>query len=81
MDQRNEIYLERFFMAGRDTVLVSYSKSEVPNVIEYIRNQDEHHRKKTFIEEYQNLLAEFEIDYDERFMFKPVDYDMLDSGF
>jgi REP element-mobilizing transposase RayT len=59
----------------------SYSKSEVPNVIEYIRNQEEHHRKKTFIEEYKNLLAEFEIDYDERFMFKPVDYLMLDRTF
>ena len=62
-------------------MLVSYSKSEVPNVIEYIRNHEEHHKKKTFIEEYKNQLAEFEIDYDERFMFKPVDYVMLDRAF
>ena len=52
----------------------SYCKSEVPNVIQYISNQEEHHKKKTFFEEYKNLLEEFEMDYDERFIFKPVDY-------
>ena len=59
----------------------SYSKSEVPNVIGYIRNQEEHHKSKTFIEEYKDLLIEFGIDYDERFMFKPVDYVVLDCPF
>ena len=50
----------------------SYAKSQVPKVIEYIQNQEEHHRKKTFMEEYIAFLDDFEIEYDERFIFKPV---------
>jgi putative transposase len=48
----------------------SYSKSSVPNVINYIKNQEEHHKKKTFNEEYINFLKEFEVEYDERYVFK-----------
>ena len=50
----------------------SYAKMEVPQVIRYIQNQEEHHRKKTFIEEYLEFLKAFEIDYDERYLFNPV---------
>lgn len=50
----------------------SYAKSEVPRVIRYIQNQEEHHREKSFTEEYLELLKTFEIDYDERYIFKPV---------
>ena len=57
----------------------SYSKSDLPNVIQYIKNQEEHHKKRSFIEEYEELLKEFEIDYDERFVFKPVDYIVPDG--
>jgi putative transposase len=57
----------------------SYSKSDLPKVIQYIRNQEEHHKKKSFIEEYKDLLKEFEIDYEERFVFKPVDYVVPDG--
>lgn len=53
----------------------SYSKSHVDNVIEYIKNQQEHHRKRTFIEEYTELLRKFEIDFDDRYIFKPVDFE------
>jgi putative transposase len=53
----------------------SYSKSEVSNIIHYINNQNIHHVKETFIEEYLKLLKEFEIDYDDRFVFKPVGID------
>ena len=52
----------------------SYSKSHVDSVIEYIKNQDIHHRRKTFIEEYHDFLVKFEVDYDERFIFEPVEY-------
>ena len=52
----------------------SYSKSHVDSVIDYIKNQDIHHRKKSFIEEYHDFLEKFEIDYDERFVFEPVEY-------
>ncbi|MDN3657133.1 IS200/IS605 family transposase [Ferruginibacter paludis] len=50
----------------------SYSKSHVPNVIRYIQNQEMHHRKQTFREEYITFLKAFEIDYDERYIFKEL---------
>lgn len=53
----------------------SYSKSHVENVITYIQNQEIHHKKKTFMEEYIEFLEKFEVDYDERYVFKPVEYD------
>lgn len=51
----------------------SYSKDSVPNVIAYIQNQEEHHRKKTFMEEYTGMLDEFEVLYDTRFLFKELE--------
>jgi len=53
----------------------SYSKSDLSNVLHYISNQQEHHQKKTFKEEYLNMLKEFEIDFDDRYVFKPVEID------
>lgn len=52
----------------------SYSKSHVDNVINYIKNQERHHKKKTFLEEYIDFLDKFEVDYDTRYVFKPIDY-------
>lgn len=37
-------------------------------VIEYIKNQKEHHKRESFFEEYKRLLEENGIDYDERFL-------------
>jgi len=48
----------------------SYSKSQIDNVVNYILNQEEHHRNKTFIEEYKEFLEKFEIDYKEEYLFK-----------
>ena len=48
----------------------SYSKSHVNNVISYIQNQENHHKKETFREEYLKFLKVFEIEYDERYIFK-----------
>ncbi|WP_018630142.1 IS200/IS605 family transposase [Niabella aurantiaca] len=48
----------------------SYSKSQVPGVITYIKNQEQHHSKKNFREEYLDLLKQFEIEYDEQYIFK-----------
>ena len=50
----------------------SYAKSQVPQVIRYIQNQEEYHRERTFIEEYKTLLKAFEVEYDERYIFKAV---------
>lgn len=48
----------------------SYSKSDVQRVINYIMNQKEHHKKERFLDEYKRLLQLFEIDWDERYIFK-----------
>ena len=50
----------------------SYSKSHVQNVIHYIQNQEEKHKVKSFNEEYLDFLNAFEIDYDERYIFKDL---------
>ncbi|KIQ17333.1 transposase [Flavobacterium sp. MEB061] len=50
----------------------SYSKSQLNAVVNYIQNQELHHQKKTFREEYIDFLDKFEIDYDERFIFKEL---------
>lgn len=48
----------------------SYSKSHVPGVIRYIQNQEQHHKKEMFLDEYRNFLKAFEIAYDEKYIFK-----------
>ena len=50
----------------------SYSKSHVNAVVNYINNQELHHAKKTFSEEYEEFLEAFEVKYDDRYVFKPV---------
>jgi putative transposase len=47
----------------------SYSRSQIDYVIKYIMNQQEHHKKKTFKQEYIEFLQKFEIDYDEKYLF------------
>jgi putative transposase len=47
----------------------SYAKSQVPSVIRYIQNQEIHHQKETFLNEYLKMLKAFEIEYDERYIF------------
>jgi len=48
----------------------SYSKRHVQDVIHYIQNQEVHHKKETFLDEYRRYLKAFEIEYDERYIFK-----------
>jgi putative transposase len=48
----------------------SYSRSHVQAVTDYVMNQEERHRKRTFLEEYRQFLEQFEIEYDERYIFK-----------
>jgi REP element-mobilizing transposase RayT len=47
----------------------SYSRSQIGNVISYIINQKEHHKKQSFKDEYLEMLRKFEIDFDERYLF------------
>ena len=47
----------------------SYSKSQRDVVIKYIMNQEEHHKTKTFKEEYLKILSDFEVEYDDQYLF------------
>lgn len=51
----------------------SYSHSQIGNVYDYILNQEEHHKKKTFKEEYLEFLKKFEIGFDEKYLFEWYD--------
>jgi|ERR1700722_3701589 len=48
----------------------SYSRSQLGTVIRYIQNQQKHHAVKSFREEYVALLKRFNVEYDERYIFK-----------
>lgn len=48
----------------------SYSQSHLKKVIKYIENQEEHHKKKPFVVEYQSYLKAFEVEFDERYILK-----------
>ncbi|WP_118950285.1 IS200/IS605 family transposase [Taibaiella helva] len=47
----------------------SYSRSHIDNVVQYIHQQKEHHRKTTFKDEYKALLEQFGIAYEEQYIF------------
>lgn len=51
----------------------SYSGSQIDTVIKYIQNQEKHHNKKSFKEEYLEFLKKFEIEYDEKYLFEWID--------
>ena len=50
----------------------SYSHSQIDRVVKYIMNQEQHHKKKTFKEEYLKLLNKFTIEFDERYILKDI---------
>ncbi len=50
----------------------SYSKSQISTVATYIENQQLHHKKTTFIDEYLQILDDLEIEYNEKYIFKPI---------
>ena len=50
----------------------SYGNSQIPQIAKYIETQQKHHAAHTFIEEYKALLKIFEIEYDERYLYKEI---------
>jgi REP element-mobilizing transposase RayT len=53
----------------------SYSKSQLKNVIVYIGNQKEHHKKVSFLDEYKTFLNNLDVEYDPRYIFKELQND------
>jgi REP element-mobilizing transposase RayT len=67
----NKLTAERFeWQVGFG--VFSYSKNEIHKVYKYIERQQEHHKKTTFMSEYLKLLKEFEVEYDETYIFKEM---------
>lgn len=51
----------------------SYSNSQMDKVVKYIVNQEKHHQKKTFREEYIKFLEKFSVDYDNKYLFEWIE--------
>jgi REP element-mobilizing transposase RayT len=51
----------------------SYGKSQVDSVVKYIQNQEVHHAKRTFKDEYISFLKLFGIEYDEKYVFHEME--------
>ncbi len=50
----------------------SYGNSQIPDIANYIENQNKHHEKRSFIEEYAQFLKLYEIEYDERYIYRSI---------
>lgn len=50
----------------------SYRQRDVDMIFKYLQNQEEHHQKHSFRQEYLDLLKEFEIGYDEQYIFQEL---------
>ena len=51
----------------------SYGHSQMDDVYRYIQNQEQHHKKRSFREEYLELLKKFEIDFEDHYLFEWFD--------
>ena len=51
----------------------SYSHSNLDNVIGYIQNQKEHHKKRTFKDEYIDFLTKYEIEFKNEYLFQWIE--------
>jgi len=51
----------------------TYSKSQIDQVVKYVLNQPEHHKKQSFKDEYLSFLKKFAVDYDPKYLFEWYD--------
>jgi REP element-mobilizing transposase RayT len=69
----NEIRLNGKFGWQEGFGAFSYSHQQIDSVVKYILNQEEHHRIKTFREEYESMLKDYEIEHDSRYIFELIE--------
>jgi putative transposase len=65
----NQLTAERFEWQEGYGVF-SYSRSHIDRVYKYIQNQEAHHKKQVFKDEYLELLKEFNVEFDEQYIFR-----------
>lgn len=76
--QSNEFIKEKNWLGGsfhwqEGYGVFSYGHSQIDRVCKYVLNQEEHHRKKTFREEYHDFLTKFTISYEEQHLFQWIE--------
>ncbi|MCB0278742.1 MAG: IS200/IS605 family transposase [Calditrichaeota bacterium] len=65
----DEKYCQSKFQWQEGFGAFSYSLSDLERVIHYINNQKNHHKQKSFEDEYRLFLEKFKIDFDDRYLF------------
>lgn len=70
---RAKSWLKRKFNWQEGYGVFSYSHSEIDKVIRYINNQEEHHKKVKFKEEYKMFLKKFDVSFDDTYLFEFFD--------
>ena len=76
--QSNEFITAKKWVSGKFNWqegygVFSYGHSQIDTVCKYVQNQEAHHRKKTFREEYYAFLEKFAIPFEERFLFEWIE--------
>ncbi len=66
LHRQGEQYKSFAWQRGYGAFSMGYS--QLPNLIEYINNQEEHHRVRTFQEEYLDLLKKIGVSFDEKYL-------------
>ena len=61
-------FLNRKFAWQSSYGAFSCSKSQLNQVVQYIHNQEEHHKERTFYDEFKLLLDKYEVEYDEKYL-------------
>lgn len=74
----NEFINEKKYVAGKfqwqeGYGAFSYSHSALDNVIAYVRNQKEHHKKQSFKEEYKEFLNKFQVEHKDEYLFEWIE--------
>lgn len=70
---KNQNLVSRSFAWQDGFGAFTYSKSQADKVVKYVLNQKEHHKKKTFRQEYIEFLEKFGVNYDEKYLFEFYD--------
>ncbi len=76
--QSNEFINEKKWVRGHfqwqtGYGVFSYGHSQIDKVCRYVLNQEEHHKKQTFKEEYYELLKKFSVTFEERYLFEWIE--------
>jgi putative transposase len=69
----NQKFVFGRFSWQRGYGVFSYSRSQIQAVANYINHQEKHHSKQSFLDEYKKTLDHFDVIYEDKYLFKPVE--------